>query len=130
MSKLETHIMNILYKENISYEREKTFYDLGGGKFRFDFYLPDLNYVLEINGMQHYKNIYNDRQKFLKGQEHDRRKISYCLANNINIYLIPEWDIYSISTFEECIQDEYLARSRWHNDQVYNRRIFLEDSQI
>lgn len=115
MSKYENFFIKIFQKENIYFEREKTYKDLQGGKFRFDFYLPEKGILIEVDGEQHFKPIYG-RQSFLKGQEHDRRKNSYCLANNIALYRIPYWDIYQIKTFKEMLQDKYLVRSRWHSD--------------
>jgi len=55
---------------------------LKNGAFRFDFYLTKQNVLVEIDGEQHFKPVYG-RAAFLKGQEHDRRKNSYCLANGI-----------------------------------------------
>ena len=92
MSKNEEYILNILLKENIKFIREKTFSDLRKGKYRFDFYLPKYNICLEIDGEQHFKQIskfQKTRTDFLKQQENDRRKNSYCLANNISLYRIP-----------------------------------------
>lgn len=128
MSKIENHIANILYTEDIHYEREKTFPDLKAGKFRFDFYLPDAQggRIIEVQGNQHYKNIYNDREKFLTGQEHDRRKISWCLANNIPIYCIPEWDIPKIKSSADIFQEKYRAKTRWHNDEVAAKQEHLK----
>ena len=87
MSKNEEYILNILLKENIKFIREKTFSDLRKGKYRFDFYLPKYNICLEIDGEQHFKQIskfQKTKSDFLKQQEYDRRKNSYCLANNIS----------------------------------------------
>ena len=50
-------------------------------------------------------------------QEHDRRKISYCLANDIKIYIIPFWEIDKITTAQDLFNDKFLARSRWKNDE-------------
>ena len=70
------------------------------GLFRFDFYLQ--NYcgrpvIVEVDGEQHFKPVYG-RQAFLKGQEHDRQKNSYCLANDIPLYRIPYWEIRELKT--------------------------------
>ena len=68
-STYEEKIMDILQKEGIQFEREKTFSDLKQGKFRFDFYIYNLNgapAIVEVDGEQHFKPIYG-RQSFLKG---------------------------------------------------------------
>lgn len=112
--------MEILKKEKISFLREKTFKDLRKGLFRFDFYLP--NYcgravIIEVDGEQHFKPIYG-RQAFLKAQEHDRQKNSYCLANNITLYRIPYWEIYNLKTTKDLFNRDHLVITRWHNDNL------------
>ncbi len=95
------------------------------GLYRFDFYIPSLNIVLEVNGLQHYvftKQFHTNRSDFLKAQERDRRKISYCLANNIKIYCIPYWEIGNIKTFNDLFQDKFLARSKFHNDTAWRNQ--------
>ena len=120
MSKYEDYVINILKEARISFFREKTFSDLKHGLFRFDFYIPNLQGVpaiIEVDGEQHFKPIYG-RQSFLKGQEHDRRKNSYCLANNIPLYRIPYWKIKNLRTADDIFKDEFLVRTRWHNDHL------------
>lgn len=117
MSKYEEQIMKILKNSKIKFQKEKTFQDLKHGLFRFDFYLTDLNIIIEVDGEQHFKPIYG-RQSFVKGQEHDRRKNSYCLAKGIQLYRIPYWDIYSISCAEDLFQSKYHVKDRWHNDKL------------
>ena len=120
MSKYEDQIIKILKQSKISFQREKTFQDLKHGLFRFDFYIPDLNgqvVIVEVDGEQHFKPIYG-RQAFLKGQEHDRRKNSYCLANDILLYRIPYWEIKNINSSSDIFIDKFLVKTRWHNDQL------------
>lgn len=120
MSKYEEQVMTILKQSKISFQREKTFSDLKRGLFRFDFYIPSLQgapAIIEVDGEQHFKPIYG-RQAFLKGQEHDRRKNSYCLANNIPLYRIPYWEIKNLKTSTDIFIDKFLVKTRWHNDQL------------
>lgn len=42
--------MQFLQKSKIRFEREKTFSDLRNGKYRYDFYLPTLNTIIEVDG--------------------------------------------------------------------------------
>lgn len=112
--------MSILLKNNIYFEREKTFQDLKNGLYRFDFYLPHMNNkptLLEVDGEYHFKPI-RGRLQLKHQQENDRRKNSYCLAHNINLYRIPYWEIYNINTIEDMIQPKYLVSSKWHNDKL------------
>ena len=118
MSSYESQIISILKSAKIKFQREKTFKDLKCGLFRFDFYIPSYNgqaLIIEVDGEQHFKPIYG-RQNFLKGQEHDRRKNSYCLANGILLYRIPYWEIKNINSSSDIFIDKFLVKSRWHND--------------
>lgn len=120
MSKYENSVIKILKDARIGFFREKTFSDLKHGLFRFDFYIPNLQgapAIVEVDGEQHFKPIYG-RQSFLKGQEHDRRKNSYCLANNIPLYRIPYWEVKNLETVEDIFKDEFLVKTRWHNDHL------------
>lgn len=120
MSKYEDQVITILKQSRIKFLREKTFSDLKQGLFRFDFYIPNLQgapAIIEVDGEQHFRPIYG-RQAFLKGQEHDRRKNSYCLANNIPLYRIPYWEIKNLKTSTDIFIDKFLVKTRWHNDQL------------
>lgn len=125
MSKGENIIARLLNGANVEFEREKTFTDLRAGRYRFDFYCPNVNgapAIIELNGAQHYQQIgkfHKTVAEFHKGQEHDRRKISYCLANKIKIYCIPYWDLEQLKRADDLFRDRYLARNRWHNDEVW-----------
>lgn len=125
MSSFEKVVRSILLESGVRFEQEKQFKDLYNGLYRFDFYLPEQNCVLEVNGGQHYvytKQFYSNRSDFLKALERDRRKISYCLANDIKIYCIPYWEIENIKTFEDLFQDKFLAQSKFHNDEVWRNQ--------
>lgn len=118
MSKYENKVMEILKKQKISFQREKTFRDLKKGLYRFDFYLPNYNsraVIIEVDGEQHFQPIYG-RKAFLKGQEHDRQKNSYCLANQIPLYRIPYWEIDKLKTGADLFQEKFLVKNRWHSD--------------
>ena len=124
MSSLELHILKILKQGGISFEREKTFSDLRKNKYRFDFYLPKQNILIEINGSQHYENIsffYKNKTEFKKAQERDRRKISYALANEIPLYIIPYWEIPEIKNTKQIFQKKFLATSKYHNDNIVTK---------
>lgn len=118
MSKYEIKVMEILKAEKVLFYREKTFKDLKKGMFRFDFYLPNYcgqQIIIEVDGEQHFKPIYG-RQAFLKGQEHDRQKNSYCLAKGIVLYRVPYWEIAKLRTISDIFKEGFLVRTRWHND--------------
>ena len=120
-SSLEEHIIKILQKEKIKFQREKTYPDLKFGYYRFDFFLPQYNLLIEVDGAQHYKFskiFHKKRQDFLKAQERDRRKNSYALSHNISLYRIPYFEIENIYTFQDILQDKFLVKDKWHCDNV------------
>lgn len=116
ISSYEKYIADILFKEKIKYTKEKTFNDLRGGRYRYDFYLHLKEpIIIEVDGQYHFKPIHGAGA--LKVQkEHDRRKNSYCLANNIKLYRIPYWEINQIKTFSDMTKNKYLVKSKWHSD--------------
>lgn len=121
MSNYEEKIINLLKKSRIKFEREKTFKDLRAGRLRFDFYVYVQGgpVVLEINGEQHYtqvKKFQPTRHDFNAQRERDRRKISYCLANQIPIYIIPYWEIENLTCAAELFNPHFRALTRWKND--------------
>lgn len=123
MSKGEERIADLLARSGFCFEREKTFSDLKGGKFRYDFYVTGKNgqkCLLEFNGEQHYRFISwfcKTKQDWQKIQEHDRRKISYALAKQIPIYIVPFWELPKITSADELFVEKYRARTRWKNDE-------------
>lgn len=127
MSKGEDRIVDLLKEEGIKFVREKSFQDLRGGLFRYDFYLPYVDggpAIIEYNGEQHYhfvKKFFKKRADLQKVQEHDRRKIRYALANDIPIYIIPYWELSKIQHGRQLIQECYRAKDQWKNDDDFDK---------
>ena len=121
MSKGEDKIVDLLNKRNIKFVREKTFSDLKHGKFRYDFYIPNVHgrdCIIEFNGEQHYQYVgkfYKNQSEWRQAMGRDMRKISYCLAHNIVLYIIPYWDIENIKCADDLFQVKYLAKDRYKN---------------
>ena len=114
MSKLEDNFLQNFRKANIKFEREKTFPKLKGGKLRFDVWVPKYNSLFEIQGEQHYKftpYFYKTYQDFAAAKIRDQKKIQFCLANNINLYIIPFWEIENIHVAADAFNIKYLART-------------------
>ena len=130
-SKGEEKIIELLKKGGYRFEREKRFGDLKRGLYRFDFYVlggRSTPCVIEFNGLQHYaqvKPFHTTARDFKAQQERDRRKISYCLAHNIPIYIIPYWELDQISTARDLFKSKYKAKDRWKNDRDYRKFISL-----
>lgn len=128
ISKNEQIIINLLKKNNILFKREQSFEGLKGFKnyLRFDFVIYDrkdysIEYFLEVNGEQHYKEImaWGGKHGLQKRKEYDRKKITFALNHNIPLICLPYWDINSDLTYEKIITNSaYKASSIWHNDRV------------
>ena len=127
MSNYEERVISLLQKGKYKFEREKRFSDLRRGMYRFDFYIfvPSGRAVCcEIQGQQHYQFIqkfYSSRAEFEKAKERDRRKISYCLAHNIPLYIIPYWELDNLRTATDLFQPKFRATSKWKNDLDWQR---------
>ena len=128
MSKGEEKIIELLQKGRYKFEREKRFKDLKRGLYRFDFYVVGgraIPCAIEYQGEQHYQYVnkfYRSRAEFEAAKERDRRKISYCLAHNIPIYVIPYWELENIHTAADLFNPRFRATSRWKNDQDWQKR--------
>lgn len=120
MSQIEMRVAQILNDGAIPYEREKCFKDCYNGRYRFDFYCPTRGCVIEVNGEQHYKEVgfYKTHTEFTQAQERDRRKIGYCLANGIEIYCIPYWEVTNLVDITDLFDQKFRATSKFHNDIV------------
>lgn len=53
---------------------------------RYDFYIPDLNMIIEVHGKQHYEGIIQ-RKTLKEQQDNDEYKMKKALENNIEKYI-------------------------------------------
>ena len=88
-------IEQLLQKNNIQYEKEKTFsscvFNDTKQLARFDFYVNN-QYIIEFDGEQHFNYTqtgWNTKEQFIKTKEHDNYKNQWCKENNIPIIRIP-----------------------------------------
>lgn len=128
MSKGEEKIIELLQRGRYRFEREKRFKDLKHGLYRFDFYVVGgraIPCAIEFQGAQHYqyvKKFYSSRAEFEAAKERDRRKISYCLAHNIPLYIIPYWELDNLHTAADLFNPRFRAANRWKNDQDWQQQ--------
>ena len=54
----------------------------------FDFYLPDLNIIIEFDGQQHFKPVWGE-ENFKRLQRLDKIRDEYCKKNQIKLIRIP-----------------------------------------
>lgn len=90
-SKGEKKIMEILDKIGLNYITQKTFPDCKyKQKLHFDFYLTELNILIEYDGIQHFKpvEIFGGEKTLKETKIRDKIKNNYCKDNNIQLYRI------------------------------------------
>lgn len=93
----EIKIAQILHDNNIEYIKQYCFPDLinnqTGRNFRFDFYIPNKNYLIEYDGEPHFQaipgSIYKGEQGLKQRQQRDAIKNQYCKNHNIPLIRIP-----------------------------------------
>lgn len=92
-SKGESEIRKTLKKKNISFKEQMKFENcisVKGVKLRYDFYIEDLNLVIEFDGDQHFNPVkfFGGYEKHLLVKENDKIKNKYCFNNSINFLRI------------------------------------------
>lgn len=94
-SKLQKMLISYLKKNNILFEQEKTFKWLKRiSNLRLDFFLPDYNVAIEVQGEQHFNHsrlfddVYNDTLS--SRTERDKLKKQLCKEHRIEIFYIAE----------------------------------------
>ena len=120
-SKGEIRIEKYLNINNKFFSREHIFDRL---KYilplRFDFYLHNLNLLIEYDGEGHYKAIFGstieEKQKNLEDcKKRDKIKDDWTKINNIPLLRIPYWDFDRI---EELIEEFILENTKKQDKQV------------
>lgn len=108
----EGNIQQILQSNNIKFEKEKAFFDLkseNNGYYRYDFYLPDYNRLIEFDGIQHFQpgGYFGRPEQFEKTQQSDKIKNEYALSHNIDLVRIPYTEKDNL-TLEKILGEQYL----------------------
>ena len=86
-SKSEEEIENLLIKYNIKYVSQKAIPSKvnPSGWLYADFYLPELNTIVEYNGEQHYRKVNIWEKHYDRQQARDEELRQYCKDNNIKL---------------------------------------------
>ena len=98
-SRGERRIRNWLDDNRIEYIAEHKFSDCKDKSLLpFDFYLKDLNVVIEYDGKQHYEpnEYFGGKLGFEAIKRHDEIKNQYCKDNHVALIRIPYWDFHNI----------------------------------
>lgn len=87
---------NIDFKQHYALPNEDLF--CSNKKLFVDFFLPDLNTIIEFNGDQHYRpvEIWGGKEQFEKQQRRDNAVRSYCEEHKITLIEIPYKDMANI----------------------------------
>jgi very-short-patch-repair endonuclease len=91
-SKAESKTRRILLKNKIKFVSQKTFnqckYKI---KLRFDFYIPNMNLCIELDGRQHFESheFFGGEITFKERKLRDKIKNEYCKENNIKLLRVP-----------------------------------------
>lgn len=102
-SKWERMVSKYLVDNKIQFTFQKKYPDLtseNGIRLSYDFYINDLNLLIEINGKQHYeKTNYKDAKKiFERNLKHDVMKQEYAEEHDIGLMII---DTREFNTMEK-----------------------------
>lgn len=115
VSKGEAKLYDLLTNMDIDFEQQKTFdtcrFKDTNALAKFDFFLSDLNILIEYNGEQHYgyhvsngKPGWNNEENFKATQERDRQKIEWCKKNDFPLLIIPYTDFNILD--EDYLQEK------------------------
>ena len=89
-SRQELYIAEWLIKHKVLFDSEVYFPWLT--KRRYDFYIPELNLIIEYDGQQHYcysEHFHKTKEQFLEYKKTDCLKTTKAIENGLNILRIP-----------------------------------------
>lgn len=85
----EKFIMCLLKQLNIEFKTQLSKTELEWcDKYRYDFYIPEYNMIIETHGEQHYRDNSNFKVSLKEVQENDRIKKELALNNGIENYIV------------------------------------------
>ena len=108
-SRGEKEIEFLLRDLEVEYEHQKKFPELSM-YYRYDFFIPSINTIVEYNGIQHYEPIehFGGIKSLKKTQKRDKIKQQYCFDNGINYEIIRYDEDTKTRLFE--ILDKYRSK--------------------
>jgi very-short-patch-repair endonuclease len=112
-SKNKIKIACYLSRLRIKYQMEARLKELE--RLRFDFYLPDVNLMIESDGDQHFyfpNGLHQTKEVFHKQREDDMKKNIYCFSNGINLMRISQSRINDFSDYFTSIGSRIIRNAR------------------
>lgn len=125
---LEKYVFMYLKRHQVKFETQKRFADLKtplGQHYRYDFFLPELNTIIESDGGQHFKCVefFGGEDHFKKIQERDITKTNYCRNNGIKMIRISFKELVSHEKVETVLNGLFKRLETeqvvFSNDELY-----------
>lgn len=108
-SKYEYFVEQYLLEKNVKFIKQKRYSDCKNIRsLPFDFYLQDYNYIIEVQGYQHYYENVVFHETLEHRKAIDKIKEDYCRDNDIEFVAIPFWHIvnnHSVKRYKEIIDN-------------------------
>lgn len=114
----ERDVRMALESRKINIDTQKTFSDCRDrGMLKFDFYLPDMNILIEFDGIQHFEPVekFGGASNFEIVRKRDMIKNSYTIENNIPLLRIKYDQIDNVSE----LVGEFLESPQIFNSEKY-----------
>lgn len=120
-SSLELYFSEFCELSGIDFESQKTFEGCSyKGDLRFDYYLPEYNVLIEIQGKQHYEpvNKFGGTEAFEEVQIRDKIKQDWCKDNNVKLIYISYRDLYKNSFLQNLFEQEIFPIAKSKSDEL------------
>ena len=114
-SHMEENVSKMLDENNLKYFRQKTFDWLKYNRNLYlDFYLPDENIAIEVQGEQHFISIecFGGKEDFILRQKRDREKKRLCEEHNIKMFYITKRNC-NLNEVINYIKNGTTSKEKW-----------------
>lgn len=113
--KAESWAKQYFDEHGIKYDYQKSFpglFGFNGGLLSYDFYLVDMNVLLELNGLQHYEPVdwFGGEQTLMKQQHNDACKEEYARCHGYR-YVVIDTNRMSKSKLYQVLDDALFGTS-------------------
>lgn len=112
LSNIERKVKLFLDEYKINYIHQKKFEECKNKRpLPFDFYLPEYNICIEVDGEQHFYDYskFNKRLNFEERKQNDLMKTNFCVENNIELIRL-KYNIVRNDKFKEIILNKLNIR--------------------
>lgn len=76
---------SVFFQLNVRYIHEFSFDNMS---YRYDFYLPDYNAIIEMHGRQHYEEWDRSSRTIQEEQLNDKNKMDFAISNGVLHYIV------------------------------------------